>query len=93
MIADKDFQYIGIDDDGIRYNKAYPPDKKKYGNNYGGYANNAREVLLYDLQYKATTCRSDTTESHIICYMNPTTRLSVTTSIQRNTSLMTILWI
>ena len=48
MIADKDFQYSGIDDDGIRYNKAYPPDKKKYGNNYGGYANNAREVLLYD---------------------------------------------
>lgn len=48
MITDKDYPYVGIDAYGHRYNTYYPPDKKKYGEKYGGYRNNARQVLLYD---------------------------------------------
>lgn len=48
MSQPKDFKYIGINAMGIRYNKEYPPNENRYGITYGGYANNARQVLLYD---------------------------------------------
>lgn len=48
MVSDKDFPYIGKNLLGFRYNAAYPPNVKKYGDAYGGYPNNARQVILYD---------------------------------------------
>lgn len=48
MVSDKDFPYIGKNLLGFRYNAAYPPNTEKYGDNYGGYPNNARQVILYD---------------------------------------------
>lgn len=48
MNQDNDLPYIGQTPAGYRYNALYPPDEKKYGQTYGGYANNARQVLLYD---------------------------------------------
>lgn len=48
MVPKKDFPYVRENAEGIRYNGAYPPDPRRYGNSYGGYANNARQVLLYD---------------------------------------------
>lgn len=48
MVPDQDFPYIGKNIFGFRYNAAYPPNFEKYGEVYGGYANNARQVLLYD---------------------------------------------
>lgn len=44
----KDPDYIALDLAGIRYNQKYPPNKKLYGDSYGGYKNNAEEVLFYD---------------------------------------------
>ncbi len=40
--------YVGYNSSGFPFNKKYPPDKKKYGDNYEGYANKALGVLLYD---------------------------------------------
>lgn len=48
MVPEKDFPYIGTDLLGIRFNQAYPPNAEKYGTTYGGYSNNARQVILYD---------------------------------------------
>lgn len=48
MVPENDFPYIGITEKGIRYNEMCPPNEKKYGTTYGGYPNNARQVLLYD---------------------------------------------
>ena len=44
----KDLDYIALDLFGHRFNQKYPPNKKLYGNDYGGYKNNAEEVLFYD---------------------------------------------
>lgn len=48
MINHNDFPYIGKDLLGFRYNVIYPPDTTKFGPSYGGYPNNARQVLFYD---------------------------------------------
>ena len=48
MVSDKDFPYIGKNLMGIRFNSAYPPNEQRYGTTYGGYPNNARQVLFYD---------------------------------------------
>ena len=48
MTPEKDYPYIGVDEHGSRFNAMCPPDKKKYGVAYGGYKNNARQVLFYD---------------------------------------------
>ena len=44
----KDPVYIALDLCGYRYNKKYPPNKERFGESYGGYKNNAEEVLFYD---------------------------------------------
>ena len=44
----KDPDYIALDLCGYRYNKKYPPNKERFGESYGGYKNNAEEVLFYD---------------------------------------------
>lgn len=44
----KDFPYIGKDILGFRYNAVYPPNTVRFGTTYGGYPNNARQVLFYD---------------------------------------------
>lgn len=44
----KDPDYIALDLFGYRFNQKYPPNKKLYGDSYGGYRNNAEEVLFYD---------------------------------------------
>lgn len=44
----KDPDYIALDLSGYRFNKKYPPNKERYGDSYGGYKNNAEEVLFYD---------------------------------------------
>lgn len=46
MTPEKDYPYIGVDEHGSRFNAMCPPDKKKYGVAYGGYKNNARQVLF-----------------------------------------------
>lgn len=43
-----DFPYIGKDLLGFRFNAAYPPNPARFGTTYGGYSNNARQVLFYD---------------------------------------------
>ncbi len=48
MVADKDFDYIGKNGCGHRYNALCSPDERWYGTSYGGYLNNARQVLFYD---------------------------------------------
>lgn len=48
MVSEKDFPYIGENLMGFRFNAACPPDEKRYGTAYGGYPNNARQVLFYD---------------------------------------------
>ncbi|MDE6649493.1 MAG: hypothetical protein K2K45_06160 [Muribaculaceae bacterium] len=48
MKEQNDFPYIGKDILGFRYNAAYPPNTVKFGTTYGGYPNNARQVLFYD---------------------------------------------
>ncbi len=48
MVADNDFPYVGINAEGFRYNADYPPNERRYGSTYGGYRNNARQVLFYD---------------------------------------------
>ena len=40
--------YIGRDVFGYRYNKKYPPDYKKYGDTYSGYATPNQEFFFYD---------------------------------------------
>ena len=44
----KDPDYIALDLCGYRFNRKYPPNKECYGDSYGGYKNNAEEVLFYD---------------------------------------------
>jgi hypothetical protein len=44
----KDPDYIALDLCGYRFNRKYPPNKTLYGDTYGGYKNNAEEVLFYD---------------------------------------------
>ena len=44
----KDPDYIALDLCGYRFNRKYPPNKERYGDSYGGYKNNAEEVLFYD---------------------------------------------
>lgn len=44
----KDPDYIALDLCGYRYNRKYPPNKERYSDSYGGYKNNAEEVLLYN---------------------------------------------
>ena len=44
----KDLDYIALDLCGYRFNRKYPPNKERYGDSYGGYKNNAEEVLFYD---------------------------------------------
>lgn len=43
-----EYAYIGIDAEGRRYNAAYPPDREKYGDEFGGYPDLARKVLFQD---------------------------------------------
>lgn len=40
--------YIGHDLFGYEYNQKYPPNKKLYGDNFGGYASPNREAFFYD---------------------------------------------
>lgn len=47
MVPDNDFPYVGITANGVRFNTAYPPNELTYGTAYGGYPNNARQVLFY----------------------------------------------
>lgn len=44
----KDPKYIATDFGGRRYNQKCPPNYESNGTNYGGYKNNAEEVLFYD---------------------------------------------
>ena len=44
----KDPDYIALDLCGYRFDRKYPPNKERYGDTYGGYKNNAEEVLFYD---------------------------------------------
>ena len=44
----KDPDYIALDLCGYHFNRKYPPNKERYGDSYGGYKNNAEEVLFYD---------------------------------------------
>lgn len=48
MVPEKDFPYIGKNLMGIRFNAMCPPNEQRYGTTYGGYPNNARQVLFYD---------------------------------------------
>lgn len=48
MVPENDFPYIEKNQMGIRFNAACPPNEQKYGVTYGGYPNNARQVLFYD---------------------------------------------
>jgi hypothetical protein len=40
--------YVGLDLFGYEYNRKYPPNADKFGNNYGGYATPNQEVFFYD---------------------------------------------
>lgn len=42
------YDYEGVDLLGFRYNKKYPPNKDKFGEDYDGYATKAEGVLFYD---------------------------------------------
>jgi len=44
----EDAYYIGRDVFGYPYNKKYPPDYKKYGRQYSGYATPNQEAFFYD---------------------------------------------
>jgi len=44
----KEPDYIALDMFWNRFNRKYPPNKKLYGVDYGGYRNQAEEVLFYD---------------------------------------------
>lgn len=55
----KPFYYVQRDIAGYWYNAKYPPDVKRFGNEYGGYPSDAAEILFYnfaiqcyDVQFK-----------------------------------------
>lgn len=41
-------EVVGLDLFGHPFNRKYPPDTAKYGSDYHGYKNNARETFFYD---------------------------------------------
>lgn len=40
--------YVGHDLFGYEYNRKYPPNKEKFGNDFGGYATPNQETFFYD---------------------------------------------
>ncbi len=40
--------YVGYDLFGYEYNCKYPPNKEKFGNDFGGYATQNQETFFYD---------------------------------------------
>ena len=47
-VINDDFDYVGIDLAGYRFNSKYPPNVILYGDTYCGYKNWNREVFFYE---------------------------------------------